>query len=261
MAVEVRNLSFSYGFDFELKGIKLKVNRGEVVTLLGPNGSGKTTLLKCICALLKPKTGVVFIDGRNVSKWTEKERAKTIGYVPQVHNPSFSYTALDFVLLGRTPYIDYFSQPSKQDCRKAEEALRLVGLYHLKDRDYTEVSGGERRLLLIARALAQEPQLLVLDEPTVHLDLRNELNVLKIIVSIVKERKICAIMSQHDPNLALRFSDLIVLLNNGQIVAVGKPKEVINEVNIARVYGVKAKIIENNGLRMVYPLCEVETLA
>ncbi|UJG41598.1 MAG: ABC transporter ATP-binding protein [Candidatus Heimdallarchaeum aukensis] len=254
MALVIDNLSFSYDIEFELREIKIQVEKGGVVSLLGPNGSGKTTLLKCICTLLKPKKGCIFIDKKSIFEIGQRERAKIIGYVPQNHNPLFALSALDFVLLGRTPYTSMFSLPSEEDYSKAEEMLKLVNLYHMRDRSYTQISGGERQLLLIARALTQEPEVLILDEPTAHLDLKNQLKVMTIINKIVKERKICAIMSQHDPNLALRFSNFIVILAKGQIIGAGKPEVVINEANIAKAYGINARIINNNHCKIVYPI-------
>lgn len=251
--VVVENLSFSYRHGFELKGISLKVWGGSVVTLLGPNGSGKTTLLKCINALLKPRANCVYVDGKDVLKMGEDERAKLMGYVPQSHSPTFPYTVLDVVLMGRTPYLGVFQRPSKADVAKAEEALKLVGLNHLKDRPYTEISGGERQLVLIARALAQDPRVILLDEPTAHLDFRNQFKVLRIVKEVAKKRDIAIIMSLHDPNLAYLFSDVIVLMSRGRVVAYGDPNSVITRENIKAVYGVDIEIVYHGDVRLVIP--------
>lgn len=250
----VEKLSFTYGHGFGLEDVNLRVRAGEVVTLLGPNGSGKTTLLKCINALLKPRLGCVYVDGKDVLRMKGDELAKLMGYVPQLHNPTFPYTVLDVVLMGRTPHLGTFQQPSKADVQKAEEALKMVGLHHLRGRPYTDISGGERQLVLIARALAQEPRVILLDEPTAHLDFKNQFKVLKVVRSIAKERGVAIIMSLHDPNLAYLFSDTIALMKGGRIVACGRPEDVITEENIKAVYEMDIKIIGNERERLVIPL-------
>jgi iron complex transport system ATP-binding protein len=252
--VIVENLCFSYRHGFELKDVNLRVESGSIVTLLGPNGSGKTTLLKCINALLKPKTNCVYVDGRDVLKMKESELAKLMGYVPQSHSPIFPYTVLDVVLMGRTSHLGVFQQPSRADIHKAEEALRSVGLYNLRDRPYTEISGGERQLVLIARALAQEPKVILLDEPTAHLDFKNQFKVLKIIRRVAKEKDVAVIMSLHDPNLAYLFSDLIALMKDGKIIACSDPSNVITRENIKTVYGIEAEIVDNGRGKLVLPL-------
>ena len=252
--VIVENLCFSYRHGFELRDINLKVESGRIVTLLGPNGSGKTTLLKCINALLKPKTSCVYVDGKDVLKMKESELAKLMGYVPQSHNPVFPYSVLDVVLMGRTSHLSMFQQPSKADFQKAEEALRSVGLYNLRDRPYTEISGGERQLVLIARALAQEPKVILLDEPTAHLDFKNQFKVLKVIKNVARERDVAVIMSLHDPNLAYLFSDVVALMKDGRIIACSNPDNVITRENIRSVYGIDAEIVDNGRGKLVLPL-------
>jgi len=252
--VIVENLSFSYRHGFELVNVNLRVERGRIVTLLGPNGSGKTTLLKCINALLKPRTSCVYIDGKDVLKMKENELAKIMGYVPQSHSPVFPYTVLDVVLMGRTSHLSMFQQPSKVDVYRAEEALRSVGLYGLRDRPYTEISGGERQLVLIARALAQEPKVILLDEPTAHLDFKNQFRVLKVIRNVAEEKDVAVIMSLHDPNLAYLFSDMIALMKDGRIIACDRPGNVITRENIRAVYGIDAEIVDNGRGKLVLPL-------
>jgi len=252
--VIVEDLSFSYGYGFELRDISLRVKSGSIVTLLGPNGSGKTTLLKCINALLKPKTSCVYVDGKDVLKMKESELAKLMGYVPQSHSPVFPYTVLDVVLMGRTSYLNIFQQPSRADIDKAEEALKSVGLYSLRNRPYTEISGGERQLVLIARALAQEPKVILLDEPTAHLDFKNQFKVLRVIREVARKRDVAVIMSLHDPNLAYLFSDVIALMKDGRIIACSDPNSVITRENIRAVYGIDAEIVDNGRGKLVLPL-------
>jgi len=248
--VKVKELTFGYNEKVVLDHLSFEVNKGEILTILGPNGSGKTTLLKCLNMLLKPK-GSFFIDSFDISKLNEKEIAKFISYVPQIHSPVFPYKVIDVVVSGRTPYLE-FSTPTKQDYDYAYNILNKLDLTHLADKAYTQLSGGQLRLVLIARALVQQPKVLLLDEPTSHLDLKNRLLVLKILREITSEG-ITVIMSEHDPNIASIFSDKILLMCNGRIVSCGKAKDVLNRENIAKVYGVNVEIFERNGNRYVFP--------
>jgi len=248
--VKVKELTFGYNEKVVLDHLSFEVNKGEILTILGPNGSGKTTLLKCLNMLLKPK-GSFFIDSFDISKLNEKEIAKFISYVPQIHSPVFPYKVIDVVVSGRTPYLG-FSTPTKQDYDYAYNILNKLDLTHLADKAYTQLSGGQLRLVLIARALVQQPKVLLLDEPTSHLDLKNRLLVLKILREITSEG-ITVIMSEHDPNIASIFSDKILLMCNGRIVSCGKAKDVLNRENIAKVYEVNVEIFERNGNRYVFP--------
>ncbi len=248
--VKVRGLRFSYGEKIVFEDVSFEVDEGEILTILGPNGSGKTTLLKCLNKLLKPK-GSVFIDSFDISKLNEKELAKLVGYVPQMHSPAFPYRVVDVVVSGRAPHLG-FSTPTKEDYELAYSILDRLGLSHLADRPYTQLSGGELRLVLIARALIQQPKVLLLDEPTSHLDLKNRVLVLKILKEVAKEG-IAIIMSEHDPNLASLFSDKVLLMHKGKIVSYGSVQDVLNKENIVKVYGVDVEIFENNGKRYIFP--------
>ncbi|RLF13309.1 MAG: ABC transporter ATP-binding protein [Thermoprotei archaeon] len=254
--IVAREVKFSYEKLLVLKGIDVDVVRGEVATLLGPNGSGKTTLLMCLCAILKPLTGCVYVNGREITKIKRGELAKMLGHVPQGHRPPFPYTVIDVVVMGRAPYIGAFSMPSKRDFEIAEKALEIVGIRHLKDRVYTQISGGEMQLVLIARALAQQPQVLLLDEPTAHLDFKNKILVLKVVKNLAKKENLAVIMSLHDPNLAAMFSDKVYLIADGVIVDRGEPSKVITRENLKRVYGIDVNVIEHEGTRFVVPVLE-----
>jgi len=249
--VKVKELTFRYDKKVVLDHLSFEVNKGEILAILGPNGSGKTTLLKCLNMLLKPK-GSFFIDSFDISKFNEKEIAKFVGYVPQIHSLVFPYKVIDVVVSGRTPYLG-FSTPTKKDYDHAYNVLNKLGLTHLADKPYTQLSGGQLRLVLIARALVQQPKILLLDEPTSHLDLKNRVLVLKILREITSEGT-TIIMSEHDPSLVSIFSNKILLMCNGKIVSYGKAKDVLNRENIAKVYEVNVEIFERNGNRYVFPI-------
>ncbi len=236
-----------------LKGVEFNVNGGEITTLLGPNGSGKTTVFKCIAGLWKPQRGEILFGNKNISNLPYEKRAKMLAIVPQEHEPPFPYSVLDAVLMGRVSHVGVFSSPSKYDYLKAEEAIETVGIAHLKEKAYTKISGGERQLVLIARALAQEAPILLLDEPISHLDFRNQLLVLGKVRGIAREKELTVLMTLHDPNLAMLFSDKAVMINEGHIVSNGVPQSVITEDNLRKVYGINVSIINWNGARVIYP--------
>ena len=220
--ISVENLTFSYGKNLVLNNINFSVKKGSVVTLVGPNGCGKTTLLKIINGFLRQNEGTVYIDGRNIEEIADRELAMILGHVSQMHTSSFPFSVLDIVLTGRTPYISTFSTPKKEDIEKAYEVLEFMGIAHFAERPYTQISGGERQLVMIAKALAQEPDFLLLDEPTSFLDLKNQIHVLKTIINLARTRDITVLMTLHEPNHALLFSDEIILLRKLQRLENGK---------------------------------------
>ncbi len=253
--IEVHNIHFQHFHSPEpvLKGISLKAEPGEFTTILGANGSGKTTLFKCIAGLWKPGKGDILFENKSIMKLGHDRRAKIVAVVPQEHEPPFPYSVFDAVLMGRAAHVGMFSAPSKTDYAKAEHAIEEVGIAHLKDRAYTKISGGERQLALVARALAQDSPVMLFDEPTSHLDFRNQVLVLQKVKEIIRQRNVSAIMTIHDPNLALLFSDSVVLVSSGSVVSQGSAREVITEENLKAVYGIDVSVISVDSVRVVTP--------
>ncbi|ACV24227.1 ABC transporter ATP-binding protein [Methanocaldococcus fervens] len=250
MILSVDGVEFAYRSRKVLNNIKFKVNRGEVVSILGVNGAGKSTLLKCINRILKPKRGTILIDNFDINKLNGLELAKKVGYVPQRAERNF-LTVFDTVLLGRKPHIKW--EVSEKDLEITHKVLKLLNLEDYALRYTNELSGGELQKVIIARALVQEPQILLLDEPTNNLDLKNQLEVMKLIRDVSKSQNIASIVVMHDLNLALRFSDKFIMLKDGIIYAEGD-KSIITPENIKAVYGVDAYIESVRGVPVVVPI-------
>lgn len=249
----IKDLCFGY-FDSEIfKNFSLEINEGETLTILGPNGSGKTTLLKLIQKIIFPKSGDIIISGKNINEINSKELSKNISLVPQIHKQTFPYKVLDFVLMGRNPYLNEYSLPKKEDLEIVEKTLKEMGLYHLKDRPYTDLSGGELRMVLIARGIVQNSDILLFDEPTAYLDFKNQVLVLNTIKEIKEKRKLTIVMTMHNPNDAYKYSDKILLIKKGEIVSFGVPKDVINRENLKRVYSLDVEIVKYNGETVILP--------
>jgi len=248
-------LYYSYG-DFGIEGVSLKVSPGELVSIIGSNGAGKSTLLKLIHGTLKPSKGRILVDGKNVHGLSPGERAKTLGFVPQSHVPTFPFKVLDFLLLGATPEFGPFGAPGEKHRKRARELLELFGLGSYAEKPYTSLSGGQMRLLLTARALMTSPRYLLLDEPTSELDLKNALLVLQTVKKLTNEG-VGVLLVIHDPNLAYLFADRLVLMKDGKIVAQGKPEEVFDEELLSEVYGVELSLIDCAGETVLRPKLEV----
>ncbi|ABI68992.1 ABC transporter ATP-binding protein [Syntrophomonas wolfei] len=257
MELEFRNLSCGYGQRRVVDSISLRLKVGEVVGLLGANGCGKTTLIKTILGLLPVQGGEILLDGKNIKNWTSAQIARVIGYIPQMHTPPFPFEVLDVVLMGRTAHIKPFSSPSPQDVKIAERALDMLNISYLRDRVYTEISGGERQLVLIARALAQEPRILIMDEPTASLDFGNQIKVLSHVKQLAG-MNIAVLMSCHFPEHAFIYSNRAVLLNEGKILHSGTPGETITAERLKTLYGIDVDIVTvknrmNQELRVCIP--------
>ncbi len=243
--LEVSNAAFRYfgSKDDVFDEISFSLSDGDNLCILGPNGCGKTTLLKCIANLLTVSKGEIIVDNQNISQMKRHEIAKNIGYIPQLHAPTFPYTVLDAVLMGRTAYVGLMSTPSEEDIEISREALRQLNIYHLHDRPYTNISGGERQMVMFARVLAQKTSILLLDEPTSHLDFGNQNRFLNILKEITKNG-LPSIMTSHFPDHVFLVANKVAIMNNGRILAFGTPDEVVTEENLYNIYGIKVKVLQ-----------------
>jgi iron complex transport system ATP-binding protein len=228
-------LTIGYSDRIVGRGLDVTLAQGEVLALLGPNGGGKTTLLKTLLGILAPIAGTALIDGRSLGTYPIRELARRIAYVPQAHTPTFAFTVETVVLMGRTARGGLFSRPSAGDHAVAARSLRQFGIAHLAQRPYTMISGGERQLVLLARALAQEPQFIVLDEPTASLDFGNQGKVMREIRALAASGH-GVLFTTHDPNHALRAADRAFLLRDGQRVAEGKVSDVLTRDQLEALY-------------------------
>jgi iron complex transport system ATP-binding protein len=243
LKLTINKLSFNYTGIPVLKDVELEVESGEMLGIVGPNGSGKSTLLKCINRILKTQKNTVLIDSNDTSKLNLSELAKMMGYVPQTSTNTFPFTVFDVVLMGRKPYIHW--NLSERDYEIVAEVLDFLGIGDLSMRHFNELSGGEQQKVIVARALAQQPRLLLLDEPTSSLDIKHQLEIMCILKSLTQSKERSVIVSMHDLNLASRFSDIILMLKQGCIYAVGTPEAVLTEENIDAVYGIKAQVTDS----------------
>ena len=254
MKLEVRNLSFSYGSREVLHDISLGVEDGEFLSILGSNGVGKSTLFKCMLGLLQNYSGEVLIDGVDTREMSVRELSKHIAYIPQYTSPSFNYSVEDIVLMGTTAGSSAFRTPKAEELERTEKALEKIGIVQLKERCFHHLSGGERQLVIIARALAQNAKILMLDEPTASLDFGNQMLVLKQCRALADEGY-TIIQTTHNPEHSYMYSDRIVALKNGSVLASGSPTDVINNEIISTLYGIDVNIssLENDSVRVCIP--------
>ncbi len=236
MILETRDLTVGYGNHAVGSGFNVAVAGGEVLALLGPNGGGKTTLLKTLLGLLPPLAGEIRLADKTLTKLSVRERAHRVAYVPQVHTGLFAFSVEELVLMGRSAHMPLLAGPSQRDREVTRATIDRLGIQHLSEKPYTQISGGERQLALVARALAQEPRLVIFDEPTASLDFGNQGKVMREVRRLAADG-LGVIFSTHDPNQALRHADRALLLRDGRTLALGRCSDVITQDNLRALYG------------------------
>lgn len=251
MRLCIENLVFRYGETPVLKEICMGLGASELLGIVGPNGSGKSTLIRCIDGILKPDRGTLLLDGMDLKRMPQMEIARNLGYVPQNTPRTFPVTVFDAVLMGRRPHLSWRS--GERDRHRVVHALERLGIEHLALRDFNELSGGEQQRVLIARALAQEAGVLLLDEPTSNLDIRHQLEVMEIVRQLIAEKGLSAVIAIHDLNLASRYAHRVVMMKGGEVFAAGDPDKVFTPGNIASVYGVESLVEKRNGSLFIIP--------
>ncbi len=257
MKLEVRNLSFAYGDHPVLRDISFTLDKGEFLSVLGPNGVGKSTLFRCILGRLEGYGGTITSGGDDLKRMPRREAARRMAYIPQIHTPTFSYTVLDTVLMGTARQLSPFAQPGKAQLETAMAALARVGALHLAQRDFTRLSGGEQQLVLLARALAQKAEILIMDEPTSALDFGNQLRVLALVRELAQEGY-GVLLSTHNPQHALTFATRTLALADGRVAALGRPDDVLTPELMARLYGVDVIFAQTQAGRVLVPMMEGE---
>ncbi len=251
--LKVQDLSFRYAKRIILEDVCFETSRGKILGILGPNGVGKSTLIKCMLDILRPSQGGIFVDGRDVRDLPSLQRAKKLAYVPQAYPFRFPMTVFDMVLAGRRPYLSW--RPSDDDIARVGGVLKTMDLGSLADRDFDALSGGQKQKVMLARALVQDADYMLLDEPTSNLDMKHQLEVMEIVRFTVREKGAGAVVAIHDLNMALRFSDLAVVIHQGGVFAFGPPGDVLTARNIGAVFGVEVEPMRGkNGLQCWYPV-------
>ncbi len=237
MAVNVINLSYSYGSRPVLKNLTFSVPKSDFFIIIGPNGSGKTTLMKIISGILKPQKGRLEILNRSIDRYNLKALARTIAFVPQMVTVDFPFTVIEMVLMGRSPYLGMLGLEHEKDLEIAKQAIAFTGVEHLTHRKLDQLSGGEQQRVFIARAICQEPDVILLDEPTASLDLAHQVRVMDLMEKLKAEKGVTVVMVSHDVNLAAMYGDQLLLLSNGQVVCQGLPDEVLTFQTLEEAYG------------------------
>jgi iron complex transport system ATP-binding protein len=256
--IEVINLSFSYDQKNILKNLEFTLNGGELTCLLGANGSGKTTIIKCLNGILSPDKGQIILDEVSVSEMNQKKVARQVSMVPQEHTSIFSYKSIDVVTMGVTPYLKFGHQPHAKDYHQARSIMDNLNISHLADRNYNKLSGGERQLVLICRALMQRADYMLLDEPSSHLDFKNQHLIMRELKELTRG-KTGIVTALHDPNLALKYCDRVIIIKEGEILARGETDSVMTDENLSRAYETKINVQElGRRVEIIENLDEIE---
>lgn len=250
VTLEVRRVDLDYGKRAVLRDVSMTLGAGELVALIGPNGAGKSSLLRCVTGLVRPKAGTIAVDGRPVAAIDRHELAQMIAVVPGQTVVAFPMRVHELVALGRIPHEHPFLGPRDADREAVESAIAKVGIAELRDRDVRELSLGERQLVVLAMAIAQEAKLLILDEPTVHLDLRHQVAVMELLRDLSRRDGVTVLVVLHDIALARLFFDRLVLLDHGRVIADGTPRAVLSASNVRGVYGVDPALVLGNDVEL-----------
>jgi len=260
MKMEIRDLSFNYGSNVILSDISLLLDKSELVCIMGPNGVGKSTLMYCMNRLLNTTSGHVLIDGVDVKDMPRMELAKHVGFVPHASYETFSTSVIDAVLMGRVPHMSMGGSFTEEDVRIAGNALIRMNAESLSLRPFDELSAGQHQKVMVARGLAQETDILLLDEPTANLDLKHQMRVMRTLRDLTRERDMMMVTICHDVNIICRYADRAIMMFEGRIHCVGHPADIVTPENIKKVYGVDSKIIEVEGRPFVIPLSDDDEL-
>ncbi|MEM0160856.1 MAG: ABC transporter ATP-binding protein [Thermoplasmata archaeon] len=253
--INVRNLSFRYNSKTILNNINFGLERDQIVGILGPNGAGKSTIIKILGGILEYEGSIKLTD-IELKNFKRKELARVIAVVPQNFEPGFDFKVSDLVMMGRTPYLKMFESVSQEDFNIVEDTMKVTDIMHIKDKSIREISGGERQRVIIAMAIAQDPKILLLDEPNANLDLKYQISIFELLKNLVRTKHISIIVAMHDVNLAVKYCNKIMLLNKGEIVQFDAPEKVITEENIKKVYEIDSSIIKdgNGSLTYIIPI-------
>ncbi|UYO62009.1 ABC transporter ATP-binding protein [Acetobacterium wieringae] len=248
MNLRIAKLGFAYPNGKQIfTEVDFSLKKGEIFTILGPNGAGKSTLLNCIGNLSEPTQGGIFLEKDNIKDLTLCQFAKRVAYVPQIHQPTYAFTVEEFVAMGRTPYLSAFKKLGHQDQRMIEEAMELVRITHLRSKAYTQISGGERQLVTIARAIAQEPDFILLDEPTAHLDFGNQIKTMKLVKKL-SDRGYGIIMTTHNPDQVFFIGGRVGVLNRSGVFEIGVVDQYLSEDLLSRLYNEPVHLFYSNQL-------------